>query len=600
MSQRLRTTFACCIFGLLIFSSNSNAQDLAEKIRLNQIGFYPSGEKVAIILDSNTTGPFFVLRNDQQKDTVYKGKLSKPAVWEFSEEKVRKAVFTDFNVRGEYILNVPGIGNSFPFRISDNVHGIVAKAALKAYYYQRFSIDLLPQYAGKWARKGGHPDTKVLIHNSAASPNRPTGSTISAPKGWIDAGDYNKYIVNSGITTYTLLSLYEDFPYYCDTLNLNIPESSNKLPDILDEILWNVRWMLLMQDPADGGVYHKLTNSNFDGSIMPENATKPRYVVKKGTAASLDFAAVTAQASRILGKFRKQLPGLSDSCLKASIRAYEWAKKNPSAAYIQSELSDPSIMTGAYDDFNFTDEFLWASSELFVTTGKLKYYEESNLDGLVANVGLPNWQSVGMLGLFTLAKNASKFSDDPKFEDVHFNAASSRILKMAKTLKAHRSESAYGVAMGTEYSNFGWGSNSFACNQGFLLLQAFLLSGDKAYVETANANLDYILGRNATTYSFITGYGDKSVMNPHHRPSEADGIEEPVPGLMAGGPNPGQEDKGNCAGKPYPSALPAKSYIDHKCSYASNEIAINWNAPFAYLSNGLEAIRRGNFTTFNK
>ena len=118
MSQRFIFSFACCIFGWVILPFNISAQDLAEKIRLNQIGFYPSGEKVAIILDSNSTGSFFVLRNDQQKDTVYKGKLTKPAVWEFSEEKVRKAIFTDLNVRGEYILNVPGIGNSFPFRIS--------------------------------------------------------------------------------------------------------------------------------------------------------------------------------------------------------------------------------------------------------------------------------------------------------------------------------------------------------------------------------------------------------------------------------------------------------------------------------------------------
>jgi endoglucanase len=295
------------------------------------------------------------------------------------------------------------------------------------------------------------------------------------------------------------------------------------------------------------------------------------------------------------------LPGLADSCLKASVRAYNWAKKNDNVPYIQSELSDPSIMTGAYDDFNFTDEFLWASLELFIATGDLKYYEEANVErALNINTGVPSWQNVGTLGLYSLAKNASKFEGDTKYEDVNTDAVAKKIIKMAKTLKAHKIESAYGVAMGTEYGNFGWGSNSFCTNQGVLLIQAYLLTGDKSFLETANANFDYILGRNATTYSFVTGYGKKSTMNPHHRPSEADGIEEPVPGLVAGGPNPGQEDKGNCAGKPYPSTLPAKSYIDHKCSYASNEIAINWNAPLAYIGVGLEAIRSGNFTTYVK
>jgi hypothetical protein len=96
--------------------------------------------------------------------------------------------------------------------------------------------------------------------------------------------------------------------------------------------------------------------------------------------------------------------------------------------------------------------------------------------------------------------------------------------------------------------------------------------------------LDYLLGRNPTGYSYVTGYGAKTPQFPHHRPSSADGITEPVPGLLVGGPNPKQEDK--CV---YASTLAALSYSDTECSYASNEIAINWNAPFAYLAGGLEA-----------
>src|SRR5690606_16621024 len=157
----------------------------------------------------------------------------------------------------------------------------------------------------------GHPDSQVLVHASAASDKRPEGTVISSARGWYDAGDYNKYIVNSGITMGTLLSGYEDFPEYWNSISLNIPESKNQVPDLLDEVLWNLRWMLTMQDPHDGGVYHKLTNSKFDSMVMPHEATNIRYVVQKSTGATLDFAAVMAQSARVYKKFEAQFPGLS-------------------------------------------------------------------------------------------------------------------------------------------------------------------------------------------------------------------------------------------------------------------------------------------------
>lgn len=122
---------------------------------------------------------------------------------------------------------------------------------------------------------------------------------ISAPKGWYDDGDYNKYIVNSGISTYTLLAAYEHYPDYFSGFDFDIPEQGGNFPDILDEAKWNLDWMLAMQDPDDGGVYHKLTGLNFSGQIMPDNYTFQRYVVKKSTGAALDFAAVMAIGSRV-------------------------------------------------------------------------------------------------------------------------------------------------------------------------------------------------------------------------------------------------------------------------------------------------------------
>ncbi len=250
-------------------------------IRLNQIGFYPGAPKTAIVPAGNDS--VFLIQTINKK-TVFTGALTSSVKPNFAGNITEIANFTTFHKPGEYILYVPGVGYSWPFEIKGSVHQAVAAASIKAYYFMRASLPLQEKYAGKWARaEEGHPDTNVLIHPSAATDKRAAGTTISSPRGWYDAGDYNKYIVNSGISTSTLLSLYEDFPAYTETKSkLNIPESGNQIPDVLNEVLWNLRWMLTMQDPNDGGVYHKLTNAIFDKFEMPDKATEPRYVVQKG------------------------------------------------------------------------------------------------------------------------------------------------------------------------------------------------------------------------------------------------------------------------------------------------------------------------------
>ncbi|MDP9047839.1 MAG: glycoside hydrolase family 9 protein, partial [Bacteroidota bacterium] len=293
-------------------------------IRLNQIGFYPDALKTAIILKGES-GSFTV--QTLLNKTVFAGTLKKSIKPAFDGNTTWMADFSAFRTPGKYIISIPGVGASYPFTIKNSVHREVAAATIKAYYFMRASTPLREKYAGKWARAEGHPDTSVFIHASAASDKRPEGVKISSPRGWYDAGDYNKYIVNSGISTSTLLSLYEDFPAYMKSVKLNIPETGNGVPDILNEVLWNLRWMLTMQDPNDGGVYHKLTNAVFDKFEMPDKASAPRYVVQKGTAATLDFAAVMAQASRIFKKFPLQLPGLADSCLEKATYAWGWAQK---------------------------------------------------------------------------------------------------------------------------------------------------------------------------------------------------------------------------------------------------------------------------------
>jgi endoglucanase len=563
---------------LIVKSAGAQTKDTSSNlIRLNQIGFYPNAIKKAVILRGD--GRVFTVQTPNKR-TVFSGTLRPAASLSFAGKNTYIADFSSFNKPGQYRLVVAGVGSSYPFKIVSNVHQKVAKGVIKAYYFMRASTPLPVKYAGKWSRAGGHPDDKVIVHPSAASEKRPAGAIISSPRGWYDAGDYNKYVVNSGISTSTLLSLYEDFPAYMKTVKLDIPESGNGLPDLLNEVLWNLRWMLTMQDPNDGGVYHKLTNAAFDKFEMPDKDITPRYVVQKGTAAALDFAAVMAQASRIFKQLPQQTPGLADSCIVAAKSAWQWAVKNPNVAYRQDENNkkfNPAITTGGYGDNNFTDEFIWAASEMFVTTSDSDYLKNINLlpDD---KMPVPAWGQVKLLGYYTLLKNNAGIAELPEIKKRLINAADGLIKGV--------DDNAYQTSMTLSARHFGWGSNSDAANQGVLLLQAYRLIPDKKYLDNALADLDYLLGRNATGYSYVTGYGTKTPMHPHHRPSASDGITEPIPGLLVGGPNPGMQD-----GIKVPSKVPDEAYIDDTQAYAANEVTINWNAPIAYLANAIEALQ---------
>ncbi len=553
-------------------------------IMLNQLGYYAAEEKIAAITGSPGQLPFFILEAHSQ-DTVFRGMLGDNRNSSNSSASTRPADFSAFGKKGLYYMAVPGYAHSPAFPVGMDVYQSLGIALIKGFYYQRASMALLPAYAGKWARAAGHPDSAVFIHPSAAGAGRPAGSKISSSRGWYDAGDYNKYTVNSGISTSTLLSAYEDFPDYFRLLKTGIPESRNQVPDILDEAIYNMRWMLSMQDPADGGVYHKCTNALFDKMIMPAAAVQPRFVVQKGTAAALDFAAVMAQGARIFKAFHKELPGLADSCRQASVKAWNWALANPRIIYDQTRMNEefsPKVMTGAYGDTDFTDEFFWAAAELYASTSDERYYRYVQ-EGMNVEASVPSWGNVRMLGTYALLH-----------KDVYLPAAAAHLVERLKInlldfagkLIGHPETTAFYAVMGQSAKDFIWGSNAVAANQSIVLIQAWLISGDKKFLQSSLTNLDYLLGRNATGYCFVTGFGTHSPMHPHHRPSIADGVPEPVPGLLVGGPNPGMQD-----GQPYALKEAETAYTDNDQAYACNEIAINWNAPMVYLVNAEEALQ---------
>lgn len=551
---------ACSVF-CFAFVASCSAAESAALLKVNQSGYLNQGQKLAVIPGkSQHTFQLVALPSGQ---IVFKGQSSEAQLWAPAGETVSVADFTQVQSNGHYRLEVAGL-TPVELQIAAQPYAQLHDAAIKAYYFNRASQQLDPAYAGVWARPAGHPDDQVQIHASAASASRPTGIVVQSPKGWYDAGDYNKYIVNSGISTFTLLDAWTDFKDFYRQRQWTIPESSNSMPDLLDEVLWNLDWISSMQDPADGGVYHKLTTLNFEGAVMPHQAVAPRYLVQKTTAAALNFAAVMAKASRVMAEFDKEQPGKAALFRQQAIQAWQWASKNPAIYYQQPA----DVSTGAYGDKELADEFAWAAAELYLLTDELPYLQQ--FFQLAQPVQAASWASVAALGYFSLAKEANRLT--PEQRQLVFGA----ITAVADQFVTQHQASAYKVAMVPE--DFVWGSNAVAMNKAILLYKANQITEKAGYMDAMQGLLDYVLGRNPLDLSYVTGFGIKSPQHIHHRPSEADGIKAPVPGWLAGGAQPGQQDK--CQ---YSSTLPATSYADDWCSYASNEVTINWNAPLVYM-----------------
>ena len=152
-------------------------------------------------------------------------------------------------------------------------------------------------YAGVYYHSSCHPGDG-FYHSSTGQ----SGFKLSTG-GWHDAGDYGKYIVNAGITLGTSLLAYESFPSKFNQDDLNIPESGNSIPDLLDEVRYELEWYLKMQN-SNGGVYFKLTKQQFESFIMPNNDSGMRYIYQLSSNATGDFVAVMARASRIFSTIR--------------------------------------------------------------------------------------------------------------------------------------------------------------------------------------------------------------------------------------------------------------------------------------------------------
>lgn len=556
---------------LFLFFSVLHVSAATVAIKIDQAGYLPGAPKLAMVVPQSGPGEgTFVIRRVKDGSEVFQGKLSGPMPDSDSGEQVRIADFTKVTETGQFYLDVPGVGTSWHFRIAPDVYRRVYYLAMRSYYGQRCgtAVDLGSEFPGY---KHAACHLKGAWHGSSGK-----GGARQSTHGWHDAGDYGRYVVNSGITTGTLLWTWEMYGSRVKGISLQLPESGKGTPDILNEIRWNLDWMLTMQD-GDGGVWHKQTSEHFCAFIMPEKDALTSYVVGTGAApyksscATADFAAVMAIAARAYRPFDS---AFAKRCLKAAEKSWEWLGRYPDVVF----RNPPGIRTGEYGDAHCGDERLWAAAELARTTGKgaysnyfLQHYREY-LDTIRATKP-QSWSMVAPLALWTYALGKGKDSEA-------VNAIRERSITAADEIADRSARDAYRISLTTK--DYIWGSNGVAANYCMQLLVANRLHPDRRYVYAALDNLHYLLGRNTFSLSWVTQVGDNAFRHPHHRPSAADGLDLPWPGLLSGGPNPGRQD--NTMKKLVSADVPpARAYVDETGAYACNEIAINWNAPLVFV-----------------
>lgn len=531
-------------------------------INVNQIGYLPTAGKQAVVraaIGTEITGGFDVV-NTQTGETVFSGELEEVKENKASEEMTAIADFSEVTQSGTYKIVTENYGESFPFEIGDQVYDAIFDSAMRMFYLQRCGEEVEDDTFGHAACHTGG----AIAYGSISS------AYVNVQGGWHDAGDYGRYTVAGAKAAADLMLAYEA---YGDTFgdNTGIPESGNGIPDILDEVKYELDWMLMMQDPSTGGVYHKITCENFPETVMPEEEVDQLVLAPISNTATADFAATMAMAARVFADID---PDYQATCLKAAERAWAYMEGSENDGIGFKNPDD--IVTGEYGDGKDNDERYWALAELYKTTGEEKYLKELKQYSANSFNGGLGWQQVGLYGMYAYLSCGDT-------SDAYYKEIKERFFEDVDRVMERAEADAYNVSLAND--GYCWGSNMQVANNGMLLLMANRLSPDKAYIEVAGQQLDYLLGTNTNSYCFVTGFGTLSPEQPHHRPSQV--LETPMEGMLIGGPDANLED-------PYAKATLAENanaacYVDNVQSFSCNEVTIYWNSPLVYLIAGVES-----------
>jgi endoglucanase len=566
--QRIAPTIVV-LLSLVLCVILTNQVVHAQNLYINQLGYLPDSPKY-IFTDDPLLEEIYLI-DDVSQDTIFTSAFFPHAASDPATGlDLFSGDFSSIDQPGIYHFITESGLTTHSFSISDTINLPLFKKSLKAFYFQRCGSDLIGSEAAPYYRTRCHRADGFYHSSTDLAGFHP------APGGWHDAGDFGKYVVNAGITVGTLLMAYEYFPTKFDNDRIHIPESGNGIPDILDEVKYELDWLLKMQDIGTGGVFFKLTAENFAAMIMPQDDQNSRYIYELSTTATGNFAAVMARASRIYAELDT---AFSNACLDAAELAWDYLENYPNLVPEGGFTNPPGTGTGQYGDADDRDERLWAASELFISTGKSEHHQyfKDHYEDKGVLTGTMWWGDVTNLAQLTyLFSNDHPGIDTSIQEDIR-----SDLLSRCQELFAQRAGNGFYVVLSP--GEYVWGSNSIPLNKAILLILGYEQSGIESYKNAAIDQMNYILGVNVHKLSFVTGVGVNFVLNPHHRPSEPDNIDPAIPGLLVGGPDQYLSDP-TLSSLFDSSTPPASCYVDDVDSYASNEIAINWNAPLVFVS----------------
>ena len=467
--------------------------------------------------------------------------------------------FSAVTAPGRYQIKLATGETSGEFAIVEQPYEPLLRGLLKGFYYYRCGTELTAEFAGPWAHKACHLEDGI-VHGEPERRQDGCG-------GWHDAGDYGKYTVAAAKAVADLLLAYEMNPA-AFAQPTPLPQTDGLLPDVLHECRWELDFVLKLQDPLTGGVFHKLTTLDFPPlDTMPEEDTAALYFSPVSAASTASFAAALAMAARIYRPFDADY---ADRCLEAAVRAWDWLRAHPQEPGFRNPTD---VTTGEYGDKVDADERYWAAAELYRTTGDAGYLaalqELAALDFPKYSLGWTDTGGYGTLACLLLP---------PDKLDAAWRAELLAGWQAEADKLLLRSEAdGYRVSLAPE--DYIWGSNMVVMNHAMLLLLAHRFTGNEAYRAAALEHIHYLMGRNALDISYVSGFGDRPVRNMHYRPSVAAGLDT-APGLVSGGPNAGLHDeyaKAQLQGQP-----PALCFVDHVDSYATNEVTIYWNSPAVF------------------
>ncbi len=544
-------------------------------IYLNQVGYLSEATKVAV----STKACNFQVFHADTNQAVLQGSCGKGVYDEAAGEEVFTLDFSALKKRGTYYVQSDYGERSHKFSISDAPYKQLHQDLIKALYYQRCGCALKEEHAGVYTHGACHTAPAIFLEDYINKTQNP--KTYDLTGGWHDAGDFGRYSTAAAVALGHILYAYELFPESFQD-SLQIPESGNDMPDVLNECMYELTWLMKMQSEK-GGVYHKLTAFRHASFIMPEEDRDTFLIYPVSSMATADYVAIMALASRVYQDYR---PAFAKEALERAKKSWQWLTENSYLGF-----SNPQgCNTGEYGDDSDWDERFWAACEMLKAdpANAAAYIEVAcKYVNSVTKVEF-GWGDVSAMGSLALMTGEHNLCPKELLEEV-----SEAVFAEADRLLTVQHRSGYGVAM--EPKDYIWGSNMLVCNRGILFaLCAWKTNGQEAlcYREAVLSQLHYLLGKNALDYSYVTGHGEHAFKNPHNRTTACDGIEDPMPGWVSGGPNKAPCDEIAMEKIPAGTA-PMKCFMDHVDSYSTNEITIYWNSPAIFMTAFLNCKSKG-------